>query len=218
MRKGQLVTNVAEARANIDRYERQLAGSPDLQGVMSYARSWHGYLAADGRWRIAPSKFVGYAENSAADYVRTHRHRDGRRTERALAAWSDKADPGSAAYEDMMAAVLRLFAKCGRTPNKLIRVNGLRPDRPSVGGAEGEAPKPSRGEFRARITVNPGICGGRPTIRGMRIRVSDILDMLAAGASRREILADYPYLEDEDISASLEYAAESAGHRIVTAA
>jgi uncharacterized protein (DUF433 family) len=52
----------------------------------------------------------------------------------------------------------------------------------------------------------------------MRIRVSDILDMLSAGATRQEILADYPYLEDEDISAALEYAAESADHRVVSAA
>jgi uncharacterized protein (DUF433 family) len=52
----------------------------------------------------------------------------------------------------------------------------------------------------------------------MRIRVSDILDMLAAGVSRQEILADYPYLEDDDISAALDYAARSADHRIVSAA
>ena len=46
-----------------------------------------------------------------------------------------------------------------------------------------------------RITVDPNRCGGRPTIRGMRIRVKDVLDLLAAGADRSEILADYPYLE-----------------------
>jgi uncharacterized protein (DUF433 family) len=52
----------------------------------------------------------------------------------------------------------------------------------------------------------------------MRIRVSDILDMLAGGATRQEILADFPYLEDDDISAALEYAAESADHRVVIVA
>ena len=56
----------------------------------------------------------------------------------------------------------------------------------------------------SRITVNRDICDGRPTIRNMRIRVSDILDLLAAGDSRETILADYPYLEDEDITAALE--------------
>jgi uncharacterized protein (DUF433 family) len=52
----------------------------------------------------------------------------------------------------------------------------------------------------------------------MRIRVADILEMLSAGATREEILADYPYLEDDDISAALEYAAAAADHRIVSAA
>jgi uncharacterized protein (DUF433 family) len=63
-----------------------------------------------------------------------------------------------------------------------------------------------------RITMDPQVCGGRPCIRGMRIRVKDVLDMLAGGASRKEILKDYPYLEDADITAALEYAAEQADH------
>lgn len=54
----------------------------------------------------------------------------------------------------------------------------------------------------SRITLNPEQCGGRPCIR-----VEDILDLLAAGASHEEILTDYPYLEQGDISAALEYAA-----------
>ena len=60
---------------------------------------------------------------------------------------------------------------------------------------------------RDRITVNPRQCGGRPCIRGMRIRVKDVLDMLAAGAAEAEILADFPDLEPEDLRAALEYAA-----------
>ena len=57
-----------------------------------------------------------------------------------------------------------------------------------------------------RITSNPRQCGGHPCIRGMRIRVKDVLDMLAGGATEAEILQDYPYLEAEDIRACLEYA------------
>jgi uncharacterized protein (DUF433 family) len=64
--------------------------------------------------------------------------------------------------------------------------------------------------LRNRITMIPGLCGGRPTIRGMRIRVADVLDLLAQGETREVILEDYPYLEDEDISAALEWAAETA--------
>jgi uncharacterized protein (DUF433 family) len=69
-----------------------------------------------------------------------------------------------------------------------------------------------------RITVDPKICGGRPTIRGLRIRVADILDMLAAGATRAKILQDYPYLEDEDITAALEYAARQSDHPVIRTA
>jgi uncharacterized protein (DUF433 family) len=68
-----------------------------------------------------------------------------------------------------------------------------------------------------RITSDPQICGGRPIIRGLRIRVSDILDMLAGGANRAEILRDYPYLEDADISAALEYAVRTSDHPVIRA-
>jgi uncharacterized protein (DUF433 family) len=61
---------------------------------------------------------------------------------------------------------------------------------------------------RDRITTNPNQCGGRPCIRGMRIRVVDILEMLAEGVSAEEILADFPDLEPEDIQACLLLAAE----------
>lgn len=66
-----------------------------------------------------------------------------------------------------------------------------------------------------RITYNPNQCGGRPCIRGMRIRVSDVLDLLAAGVAEEEILKDYPDLEAEDIRASLQYAAAQANHAIL---
>ena len=58
----------------------------------------------------------------------------------------------------------------------------------------------------SRITFNPEQCGGRPCIRGMRIRVSDILDMLAEGVSQETILRDFPDLEAEDIKACLRFA------------
>ncbi len=58
-----------------------------------------------------------------------------------------------------------------------------------------------------RITLEPGKCGGKPCIRGMRIRVSDLLEMLGEGVSMEEILADFPDLEREDILASLQFAA-----------
>jgi uncharacterized protein (DUF433 family) len=69
-----------------------------------------------------------------------------------------------------------------------------------------------------RITFNPKQCGGRPCIRGMRIRVVDVLELLAAGVPETEILQDYPDLQPEDIRASLEFAAAQANHAILKAA
>jgi uncharacterized protein (DUF433 family) len=68
-----------------------------------------------------------------------------------------------------------------------------------------------------RITIEPGKCGGRPCIRGMRIRVTDILELLAADASYEEILEDYPRLERDDIRAAVQYAARQTDHPVLLA-
>ena len=70
----------------------------------------------------------------------------------------------------------------------------------------------------ARITFDPEQCGGRPCVRHYRIRVKDVLDMLAGGATEKEILEDYPFLETADIRACLEYAAQQVNHPVVMAA
>jgi uncharacterized protein (DUF433 family) len=66
-----------------------------------------------------------------------------------------------------------------------------------------------------RITVVPDKCGDRPCIRGMRIRVSDILGMLAEDVSPEEILRDFPYLEADDVKAALAYGARQADHAVL---
>jgi uncharacterized protein (DUF433 family) len=70
----------------------------------------------------------------------------------------------------------------------------------------------------SRITIAPDVCGGRPCIRGLRIRVKDILDLLAVGASREEILEDYPYLESADLDAVLAFAAKQNDHPVLRSA
>jgi uncharacterized protein (DUF433 family) len=65
------------------------------------------------------------------------------------------------------------------------------------------------------ITVDAAQCGGRPCLRGLRIRVNDVLDLLATGASREESLADFPLLEAGDITASLEYAARQSDDTVL---
>ena len=73
-------------------------------------------------------------------------------------------------------------------------------------------------ELLERITIRREQCHGQPCIRGMRIRVIDILEMLAGGMTHAEMLADYPYLEEDDIRASLAYAAREIDDPIITAA
>lgn len=69
-----------------------------------------------------------------------------------------------------------------------------------------------------RITINPNQCGGRPCIRGMRIRVKDVMDMLAEGAKPEEILTDFPDLEAADIQACIAYAARYMDHSVLLSA
>jgi uncharacterized protein (DUF433 family) len=68
------------------------------------------------------------------------------------------------------------------------------------------------------ITIEPGKRGGKPCVRGMRITVYDVLEYLASGMSRQEILVDFPYLTDEDITACLAYAADREKHLMVVEA
>jgi uncharacterized protein (DUF433 family) len=68
-----------------------------------------------------------------------------------------------------------------------------------------------------RITVDPEQCGGRPCIRGMRIRVADVLDLLAAGLNTNEVLEELPDLEPEDIAACLRFASRRLDHPILAA-
>jgi uncharacterized protein (DUF433 family) len=70
---------------------------------------------------------------------------------------------------------------------------------------------------KERITINPEHCGGRPCIRGLRIRVIDVPDLFAAGLSAQEILEEMPDLEMEDLTAALRYAAQGIDHPVIVA-
>ena len=72
-------------------------------------------------------------------------------------------------------------------------------------------------DWRRRITTNPRRCGGRPCIRGMRIRVVDVLDLFAAGLDAEQILDEMPDLEREDLQAALHYAARILDHPVLAA-
>ena len=70
-------------------------------------------------------------------------------------------------------------------------------------------------KYADRITFDSEQCGGRPCIRHYRIRVKDVLDMLAGGASQQEIIEDFPFLEPADILACLEFASEQVNHPVL---
>ena len=72
-------------------------------------------------------------------------------------------------------------------------------------------------DYQKIVTIQPGKRGGRPCIRGLRIAVADILGWVAAGMSHAEILSDYPELTEEDILASLAYAADRERHVVTVA-
>ena len=72
-------------------------------------------------------------------------------------------------------------------------------------------------QLAERITVNPEQCGGRPCIRGLRIRVGDVLDLLASGLSPRQVLEELPDLELEDVAAALRYASRRLDHPVLAA-
>ncbi len=72
-------------------------------------------------------------------------------------------------------------------------------------------------DLLSRITIEKDKCGGRPCIRGMRMRVIDVLGMLAAGESAESILSFYPYLENDDLLACLAYAARELDHSVLAA-
>ncbi|MXY51946.1 MAG: DUF433 domain-containing protein [Gammaproteobacteria bacterium] len=72
-------------------------------------------------------------------------------------------------------------------------------------------------QIEGRITFNPNQCGGRPCIRGMRIRATDVLDLLASGLSFEQILDEMPDLEREDIIATIQFATRRIDHAVIAA-
>lgn len=100
-----------------------------------------------------------------------------------------------------------------RDNQPVAKLSPVKPARVNYGFEE-ETPPYDAG-LAARITTDPDVCGGRPCIRGMRIRVSDVLGLLASGVPRAAILKDYSYLEGTDIDAALAYAAGAANHRVI---
>ena len=207
-----LIDTVDKAVENIVRYQAEVGTEPELARRMKFVRAWYAVRSDDGTWIFGPSKFIGYAGNPANAYLSKPDHSDPRQREAILKAWFDVVPPAAPLRAELADALRRFLNAHGHSgPRKnawiCVRKEAL------VGEAD-----PANREHRGRIHVDAAICGGRPHIQGTRVRVSDILDLLASGASPSEILTDYPYLSEADLRAALAYGAAATAHRVILAA
>ncbi len=210
-----IVSTPNQVANNIRSYARLVLESRDLQDRIGRVHAWYAIREEKGGWLFGPSKFVGYVDITPRDYLKlSGAGLDGRETERALEKlFSAPADPYSRAGAELFEALARFLSRWGKAPRKDARITVV-----------DEGPAPMSIEFDTHdliarhIVSNPAICAGRPCIRGTRIRVTDILDMLANSASGEEILADYPDLKPDHLRAALAYGAHATDHRIIKAA
>ncbi len=197
MRIPKLASDVSEVAKNVGIYNAAVE-SGRLRTIIAYVRHWYAIKEVDGTWSFGPSKFIGYSGITSEIYQKKHEQLDGRVAESALKDWFVELPIGGALETALRQELRRFIARHGKSLNQLARIHVLKSDAPPMAANQ----KVTSGETW-RITSSPEILAGKPCIRGIRIRVADILEMLAHGASREEILADYPYLEDADITASL---------------
>jgi uncharacterized protein (DUF433 family) len=207
-----IVSSPEEVTENIIAYQREVSRHSHLSARMKQVHAWYAHRTDTGEWLFAPSKFVGYRANTAAAYRSGTQDRHGGKTEVTLRKWFEVVSAESRRGAELHAALNAFVGGYGHDSSRNdARICIAR-------GAMTPRTQSLRILATDRIAVDPAICGGRPHIRGTRVRVADVLDMLAAGATAGEIVEDYPYLAPEDVAAALAYAAATADHRIVEAA
>lgn len=208
-----IVSHENEVERNIIAYQHEVEASPDLAGRIRQHPAWYAIRSPEGEWLFGPSKFVGYENMTAEAYMKVAAKGgggDGRATERVLEKWFDIVPSDSARHRELKSAFDSFAQRFGKSAHGRWRV--------SVPREASRVTQRTDGDLVSRIVTDPEICGGKPTIRGTRVRVSDVLSMLSEGADREEILADYPYISGEDVDACLAWAAAAVDHRIVRAA
>lgn len=210
----QTIKSLAAAKANIEVYALSVAERPELAGRIKRHPSWYAIKDQSGEWIFGPSKFIGYEAMDADRYLGSYDRQDGRVTEPLLKQWFEQVELGSPLEKELRAAFENFAAKFGKAPKQNWRVSAEKSELESRRAANGSGMR----EIMKRVVFDQDICGGRPRIAGTRMRVADIVGMIAEGASREEILADYPYLKAEDVAAALAYAALAVDHRILRAA
>lgn len=210
------VTSASQVVQNIERYQKAVREHPAIRARVGRVWSWYAFKDAIGSWRFAPSKFVGYRDANAESYLAGSGFEgdlDGRMTERVLTQWFVVPEKGSKLERELTESLRAFLAEFGKAPGARARINVL--------AANTDAALPvARGadSLLSRITADPAVCGGRPCIKGTRMRVADIVEAMAQGATKEELLKDFDYLDERDIAAALLYAARSADHRVVRTA
>jgi uncharacterized protein (DUF433 family) len=212
-RHTRVVTSLEEAAANIRTYAQSVRRYEKLAARIKQHPAWYAIRDTDARWLFGPSKFIGYHQANPTDYLASYSRRDGKETEPALSAWFVQVGEDTPLGRELRSEFIRFAEQFGKSPHAHWRVSVAEEDL----ATERATPRADP-DLSERIAFDPEICGGRARIAGTRVRVSDVVSMLAAGASRAEILADFPYLAAEDITAALEYAAKAVDHRILKAA
>ena len=208
----QTVSSVDHVIENIRLYEKVLSRSPQMQGRIRRHAAWYAFRD-DGVWRFGPSKFIGYEGMTAKDYLVTAKESlDGRKTEDQLERWFPLVNPASDLFSELQRVFKTFAGKYGKEPKKTWRVRLV-----SLPGLALPAARTDT-DLSGIVVSNPEICGGRPTIRGTRVRVSDIVDMMAHGTTPEEIVEAYPYISTDDIRAALAFAARMLDHPVVKAA
>lgn len=207
-----LIDSLDKAIENIIRYRTEVDREPLLARRMTRPRAWYAVKSDDGEWLFGPSKFIGYARSSAKAYLSKASSVEHRGREAVLKEWFKVVRPETPLGVELAGALRNFLNSHGHSgPRRDAWICVQK--QPFARG------KGTVGLWvQNRIHVDPAICGGRPHIRGTRVRVSDVLDLLANGALPSDILADYPYLTEADLRAALAYGAAATEHRVILAA
>ena len=117
-----IVPTLSQALSNIGRFKQELDSSAELRRRLAFARAWYAHQGDDGVWRFAPSKFCGYKDMTAAEYVNDD-PRDGRRTEKQLQSWFTPVPETDPLYEELSEGLTAFLDTYGKPPSSAMRIN-----------------------------------------------------------------------------------------------
>jgi uncharacterized protein (DUF433 family) len=211
-----IISAFPEAADNILRFAGELRHAPAMQNRLGTFKVWYVIQNAEDNPAFAPSKFIGRKDNTAAAHLgESGRNglRHGNDGKSILDQWFVDVPTASAQHRALWASLSALYAAYGKVPNASTRFRLPNDQADSGAGLLKLATDTERW-----IVHDPGICSGKPTLKGTRIRVADVLHLLAGGDSAETILQDYPSLQRAHIDAALGYAAMAIDHRVIRAA